>query len=196
MSWARDDRLVVERYDDYWGEPAYLDEITFLVIPDDDSRFQSLLSGDVQAITAERQLVVRQALAAEEAGTLEANVRIGNTSGGAIFNTLVPPVDDQRVRLGLAMARSQEGLVEVLDGTGLSPLMTQYHAPESPYYSEEAAEAPPKYDPEQAAELLQDYINVTATVSEVGGVASWTLPVGTEGDPIGQTRWAQVWIDQ
>ena len=159
VSWNRDDRLVVERYDDYWAEPAHLDEINFLVIPDDDSRLQSLFAGDIDAMTAERQLVLRQALAAEVDGTVETNVRIGNTSGGAIFNTLVPPVDDQRVRLGLAMARSQEELVEVLGGTGLSPLMTQYYAPDSPYYSEEVAEAWPTYDPEQAAELLQEYID-------------------------------------
>ena len=159
VSWARDDRLVVERYDDYWGEPAHLDRITFRPIPDEDTRLQSLISGDIDAMHSLRQALVTQAIAAEEQGQIETNVHIGNNGGGNVYNTLRPPVDDARVRLGLAHAIVQEDLIAVLGGEGISPAQTQFFSPDSPFYSETVAEAWPKYDPERASALLDEYVN-------------------------------------
>jgi peptide/nickel transport system substrate-binding protein len=159
-SWSRDDRLVVERYEDYWQEDQpYLDQITFRPIPDEDTRLQSLLSGDIDAMQTLRQSIVRQALDAEEQGTIETTLFIGNNGGGAIFNTNEPPVDDVRVRLGLAHAIDQEGLVDVLGGTGITPPQTQYFSPNSPFYSEDVNEAWPKLDEDRARELLDEYVN-------------------------------------
>lgn len=157
VSWARDDKLVVERYEDYWGTPGYLDQITFQPIPDEDTRLGSLLSGDIQAFTTLRQSIVTQALDAEEQGTIETTLYIGNNGGGAIYNTLVPPVDDQRVRLGLAHAINQDDLIDVLGGTGITPPQTQYYSPSSPFYSEAVEAAWPKYDADIAQTLLQEY---------------------------------------
>ncbi|HUF33271.1 MAG TPA: ABC transporter substrate-binding protein [Acidimicrobiales bacterium] len=160
VSWSRDDRLVVERYDGYWQEGLpYLDEITFRPIPDEDTRLQSLLSGDVEAMTTLRQSIVRQALDAEEQGTIETTLFIGNNGGGAIYNVNKPPVDDARVRLGLAHALDQEGLVDVLGGTGITPPQTQYFSPNSPFFSEAVDEAWPKLDEDRSRELLDEYVN-------------------------------------
>lgn len=159
VSWARDDKLVVERYEDYWGEPGYLDEITFQPIPDEDTRLQSLLSGDIEAFMTLRQSIVTQALDAEEQGSIETTLYIGNNGGGAIYNTLMPPVDDQRVRLGLAHAVDQEQLIQVLGGEGITPPQTQYFSPNSAFYSEAVEEAWPKYDVEAAQTLLQEYVD-------------------------------------
>jgi peptide/nickel transport system substrate-binding protein len=158
VSWQRDAQLVVERYDDYWqDETAYLDEIVFRVIPDEETRFQSLRSGDVDAMMSLRQSVVRQALEADEEGAVEAHPFIGNNGGGAIFNTEVPPVDDARVRRALAHGIDQDIMVEVLGGEGVTPNQTQYFSPDSPYYSERVEEAWPDYDVERAEELLDEY---------------------------------------
>jgi peptide/nickel transport system substrate-binding protein len=159
VSWTRDDRLVVERYDDYWGEPAYLDGITFQPIPDEDSRFSSVLSGDIDAFITLRQSIVTQALQADEDGTMETQLFIGNNGGGAIFNTLTPPVDDPRVRLGLAHAVKQEDLIDILGGTGITPVQSQFFSESSPWYSERVAEVWPTYDAEKAQSLLQEYID-------------------------------------
>ncbi len=159
VSWQRDAEFVVERYEDYWGEPGYLDRITFRPIPDEDTRLQSLLSGDVDAFTTLRQSIVTQALDAEEQGSIKTTLYIGNNGGGAIYNTLLPPVDDVRVRLGLAHAVNQEDLIEVLGGAGITPPQTQYFSPSSPFYSEAVEEAWPTYDPEVAQSLLDEYVN-------------------------------------
>ena len=155
VSWLRDSRIELEAYEDYWQEGLpYLDRLTFRPIPDEDTRLQSLLAGDIDAMTTLRQSIVRQALDAED---VETKLYIGNNGGGAVYNTLVPPVDDQRVRLGLAHAIDQDDLVEVLGGTGITPPQTQYFSPDNPFYSEDAAEAWPVYDVDRANELLDAY---------------------------------------
>lgn len=160
VSWNRDDSLVVQRNEDYWidGLP-YLDEIVFRPLPDEETRYQSLVSGGIDAMQSLRQSIVQQALDADDAGQLEANVYSGNNTGAAIFNVLQPPVDDVRVRRGMAYALDQELLIEVLGGEGISPPMTQYHSPDSPWFSEDVAEAWPTNDPDQARELLEEYVD-------------------------------------
>jgi peptide/nickel transport system substrate-binding protein len=44
------ERLVVERNEKYWGEPAKLDKITFRFFPDDTTRVLALQNGDVDLI--------------------------------------------------------------------------------------------------------------------------------------------------
>jgi peptide/nickel transport system substrate-binding protein len=137
----------------------YLDQITFRPITDENSRFQSLLSGDVDAFQTLRQANVRDARRAKEDGTIEISEFIGNNGGGSIFNTARAPVDDQRVRQGLALAIDQPALVEILGGTDITPPQTQWFSPDSPFFSEKVDKAWPSNDPEKAKELLDQYVN-------------------------------------
>lgn len=164
-TWQRDSRLVVKKNPDYWMEDSagnqlpYLDQITFRPIEDENTRFQSLLSGDVDAFHTLRQRNVRDAREAADRGDIEVAEFIGNNGGGSIFNTNQPPVDDVRVRQGLAYALDQDILVDILGGTGITPPQTQYFSPDSPWFSERVAEAWPQSDPERARELLEAYVN-------------------------------------
>ncbi|WP_421725059.1 ABC transporter substrate-binding protein [Bauldia sp.] len=47
VSFEPDQELVVERFEDYWGEPAPLDKITFLRIPEVANRITALVSGEI-----------------------------------------------------------------------------------------------------------------------------------------------------
>jgi peptide/nickel transport system substrate-binding protein len=165
VSWQRDSQLVVKRNEAYWMEDEdgnklpYLDQITFRPITDENTRFQSLLAGDIDAFHTLRQANVRDARNAEESGQIEVSEFIGNNGGGSIFNTAVAPVDDQRVRQGLAYALDQAALVEILGGTGITPPQSQYFSPDSPWFSEDVDEAWPQNDPARAQELLDEYVN-------------------------------------
>ena len=157
VSWQRDSNLVVEKNENYWQEGLpYLDAITFRPIPDEDTRLASLQSGDIDALQTLRQSTVARAREAQGVDNYE---YLGNNSGVSIINTSRPPFDDVRVRQALAHAIDQPALIEVLGGTGLTPEANQYFSPDSPYYSEEAAEAYPTFDAERAQELYDEYIN-------------------------------------
>jgi peptide/nickel transport system substrate-binding protein len=174
VSWQRDNALVVEKNEDYWQEGLpHLDRITFRPIPDEDTRLASLQSRDVDAMQSLRQSTVSRARDAEGVDNYEF---LGNNSGGSNFNTGRPPFDDVRVRKALALALDQEGLIEVLGGTGLTPPSTQFFGPNDPYYSEEAAEAWPSNRPEEAQEFYDDYINDPARSDgkPVGAPVSFT----------------------
>ncbi|TYP90509.1 ABC transporter substrate-binding protein [Blastococcus xanthinilyticus] len=162
-SWVRDDRLTVTANESYWGTDLglgpYLDEIVFRPIPDEDSRLQSMLSGDVDAFQTLRESIVGQAQDAAADGEIALHTFLGNNGGTTILNTLAAPLDDVRVRQALAHAADREQLIEVLGGTGITEPRTQFFTEDSPYYSEAVAEAYPAYDPERATELLQEYID-------------------------------------
>ncbi|HEX4905750.1 MAG TPA: ABC transporter substrate-binding protein [Acidimicrobiales bacterium] len=155
--WQRDSKLVLTRNPDYWQEGLpYLDEIVFRPIPDEDTRISSLKTGDVDAVQSLRQSAIRQLQDLDGVDTYEF---LGNNSGSAIFNTSVAPLDDVRVRRALAYALDQDQLIEVLGGTGITPAETQYFSEDSPYYSEAVAAAWPTGDAEEAAKLIDEYVN-------------------------------------
>src|SRR5919106_6457947 len=47
-SWTRGDRLVLVRNDDYWDEPADIEQLIFRPISDNAARLQALQSGEIQ----------------------------------------------------------------------------------------------------------------------------------------------------
>jgi peptide/nickel transport system substrate-binding protein len=157
VSWQRDNRLVVEKNENYWQEGLpYLDQITFRPIPDEDTRLASLQSGDIDAMQSLRQSTIARAL---DLDGVDNYTYLGNNSGGSLINTSRPPFDDVRIRQALAHAINQEALIDVLGGTGLTPPATQYFSPDSPFYSENAEKAFPDYDVDKAQELYDDYKN-------------------------------------
>ena len=50
VSWAPGDRLVLERFDGYWGKHPQFDRVTMRFIPRDPARIAALLAGDVMLI--------------------------------------------------------------------------------------------------------------------------------------------------
>jgi peptide/nickel transport system substrate-binding protein len=162
VSWTRDSELRLARNPNYWRVDAdgnqlpYLDELIFRPIPDEDARLNSVASDTVQMGQTLRQSSVLTARDLEGVTSYES---IGNNAGSAIMNTAVPPVDDVRVRLALAHALNQEDLIRVLGGQDITPAQTQFFSPDSPWFSAAVAEAWPSYDPERAAELIDEYVN-------------------------------------
>ncbi len=157
-----DNATVVVRNDAWWGtdpdgnELPYLDSITFRPIPDETTRLDSLLSGTVQAFQTLRQGTIRDALDADGIEVLQFQ---GNNMGGGMYNTAVPPLDDVRVRRGLTQLNPQDRVIEALGGTGISLPATQWFSPDSPWYSQKAADAWPTFDFEAGVASLQDYVD-------------------------------------
>ena len=160
-----DNRTDMERNPNYWmsdnfgTQLPYLDSISFHPIPDEGTRLDSLTSGTVTAMQTLRQATIRDARTMAEDGSLWMFEFQGNNSGGGMFNVLVPPYDDVRVRRGLLMSSRQDAVIAALGGEGISEPATQVFAKSSPFYSEAVAEAYASYDFDGAMALLEDYIN-------------------------------------
>ena len=105
VEWRTDDRIVVERNPDYWGEGLpYLDRIEVRFIPDGHSRFASLRAGDVDVIWTDRGTDVEAGQTDPSLVTFQVE---GNGAEVILFNTRRSPFDDARVRQALAYAWNQ-----------------------------------------------------------------------------------------
>ncbi|MGB1654225.1 MAG: ABC transporter substrate-binding protein [Acidimicrobiales bacterium] len=161
-----DNETVVVRNPLYWfvdrfgTQLPYLDSIAFRPIPDEGTRLDALLSGTTDVAQTLRQGTIRDARAARDGG---ADIFLfefqGNNVGGGMYNVLVPPFDDVRVRRGLVHMNSQENVIEALGGTGISLPGTQFFSPDSPWWSQKVADAWPQFDFAKGVELLTEYVN-------------------------------------
>ena len=115
-------RLVLEKYDGYWGRDdagnqlPYLDGITFTFYPDPTARTTAILTGDVdwiEYVPAVDVPALQVDPTVEITGGLAANYR------SLQFNTANAPFDDQRVRQAFAYAIDKQLVVDLaLFGTG------------------------------------------------------------------------------
>lgn len=115
-------RLVLERFNSYWGVDAagkqlpYLDGITFTFYPDPTARTTAILTGDVdwvEYVPAVDVLTLQADSNVEVTGGLAANYR------SLFFNAAVEPFDDARVRQAFAYAIDKQQIVDLaLFGTG------------------------------------------------------------------------------
>jgi peptide/nickel transport system substrate-binding protein len=157
-----DNETVVERNPDYWrtddfgNQLPYLDSISFRPIPDEGTRLDALTSGTINAMQTLRQGTIRDARAA---GNIELFEFQGNNTGGGMYNTAVPPFDDVRVRRGLTQMNDQDRVIEALGGTGISLPSTQWFSPDSPWWTQEAADSYPEFDFEAGRASIQEYVD-------------------------------------
>lgn len=157
-----DNETLMVRNENYWmtdqqGNPLpYLDEIAFRPIPDEGTRLSSLISGTTNALQSLRQGTIRDAREVDGITLFEFQ---GNNLGGGMFNTLIPPYDDVRVRKGLTHLNNQDAVIAALGGEGISLPGTQWFSPDSPWYSEAAAAAWPQFDIDAGTALVQEYVD-------------------------------------
>ncbi|WP_164736677.1 ABC transporter substrate-binding protein [Pararhodobacter zhoushanensis] len=148
--WSSGDRLVVERFADYWAaDEIQLDRVVFRVLPDTQTRYASLQSGEIDVMWTDRGQIIN------EATGNPALVAVSVDGGGAeniLINARMPHLSDQRVRAAIAHAWNQEALVRiswqdtkpVID----HPLGGTVECGNVGYRA---------YNPERARELLADY---------------------------------------
>lgn len=146
--WAKGSAITFERYDEYWGDPAGVAEVTLQYIPDFTAGVNAALDGSLDVLTAVDPNLVSQL---EDSG--EFTITSGRTTDKATlaFNNAKAPLDDVRVREALRRAIDHEALVEAI-GAG----QTLYGPiPElDPGYEDLSDVAP--YDPDEAIALLEE----------------------------------------
>lgn len=150
VSRAAQDNIVLERFDDYWGEKAYLDKVTYKIIENADSILMSLQSGAVDLFAHLTSTQVAQ-LGNEfniEEGTM-------NLVQAMYLNNAVAPFDDVRVRQALCYAIDRQQILDLaFDGYGSLIGSSMY--PAFGKYFDDSLTNYYTYDVEKAKALLAD----------------------------------------
>lgn len=147
--WEDGVSIKVEAFDNYWGEPALVDGLEFLVVTNAATRVAQLQSGEVQFIEALPSQLVEPLQAVPN---LEIVVQESTFARTFQMNTSKAPFDDVRVRQALNYAVDKEQLINVVfrgygtEMTSPIPETVFGHAPQEPY----------AYDPERARQLLEE----------------------------------------
>lgn len=151
VRWEPGHRIVVERNPDYWqaGKP-HLRQVTFLPLPNEDSRQAALLAGDVDVIQSPNTRFSAQY------GKRDGFKLMTSKGLGSVFlmmNTRKPPFDDVRVRRAIAHATDRPTFVKAL-------LQDQYPVSDSLLGPGSWAYTPvpdyPAYAPDRARALLAE----------------------------------------
>jgi peptide/nickel transport system substrate-binding protein len=153
-SWAAGDRLVLERNPDYWdkGRP-YLDRIVLKPLPDAQSRFASLQSGEAD-IVWDDEADADNILKAEKDPKLKVHTYAGSGAAVYAFNTKTAPFDDVRVRQALVMAIDRKKMSQAFTN-GLSRPATNPYGDGSWVKCKDDGALP--NDIEKATALIKDY---------------------------------------
>lgn len=153
-SWTAGDRLVLERNPNYWrkGWPR-LDRIVLRPLPDAQSRFASLLSGESDVVWAD-PFEADNILKAQKDKAFTVIQHVGSGASVYAFNTKVAPFDDVRVRQALVMALDRKKMSQVLTN-GLSLPATNPYGEGSWVKCKDDGALPT--DPAKAAALLKEY---------------------------------------
>jgi len=152
VEWLQGDRVVLERFEDYWQEGVpYLDKIVYKIIPEEATALMQLRLGEVHIL----EDVARKDIATlKEDENVVVELVTGIQHEQIYLNTARPPFDDIRVRQALSHAIDRQAIVEsVFEGyadVAEGPYHTWFwtHNPEwkQPY----------PYDPETAKKLLEE----------------------------------------
>jgi peptide/nickel transport system substrate-binding protein len=153
-SWTAGDRMVLERNPDYWDKDRIrLDRIVLRPLPDSQSRFASLQSGETDVVWADEFEADNIAKAKKDAA-LQVLVYAGSGAAVNAINTKVPPLDDVRVRQALVMAIDRKTYSQALTN-GLARPATNPYGDGSWVKCKDDGALP--NDPAKAAALIKEY---------------------------------------
>ncbi|TFV54131.1 ABC transporter substrate-binding protein [Geodermatophilus sp. DF01-2] len=156
-SWDRGNgEVTIVRNEDYWGEPALLDEIIFRTIPDGNTRRQELQAGTIDgydfvapADYASLQEEGFQILVRDPFNILYLGFNHGNVPG----TNANPALQDIRVRQAIAHAIDRETIVNSLLPEG-AEVAINFMPPTVDGWTEDVQTY--EYDPERARQLLEE----------------------------------------
>ena len=153
-SWSAGDRMVLERNPDYWnkGRP-YLDRLVLKPLPDAQSRFASLQSGEADIIWDD-EYDADNIQKAEKDPKLKVHTYVGSGAAVYAFNTKTPPFDDVRVRQALVMAIDRKKMSQAITN-GLARPASNPFGDGSWVKCKDDGALP--FDVEKAKALIKDY---------------------------------------
>ena len=151
QEWRSGERLVVARNEDYWDEALpNLDEVVFRILPDQDTRNQSLRAGEVDMTPVPTPAQVVAARADDSIAVHEYQ------SSGALswnFHNRKEPFKDPEVRRAVIQSVDADALIKVFY-QGTTVPTSGLFSENSPWHCDNLDW--PSYHPEQVSKVLAD----------------------------------------
>lgn len=131
--------ISLKKFEDYWGEPAYLDSVAYKIISSSDTLIMSLKGGSID---------ICQNLTSDQANELGDSFNIITDTMRLVqalyINNDVEPFDDVRVRQAVCYAIDKQWILDltadgkgVLVGSSMYPAFAKYYMPELANYYEQ-----------------------------------------------------------
>ena len=150
VSRAAQDNIILERFDGYWGAPAYLDRVTFKIMENTDSIIVSLQSGAVDLFA---HLGSAQAAQLEDSFNIEEGTM--NLVQALYLNHSEKPFDDIRVRQALCYAVDKQQIIDIAFSGYGHPIGSSMYPAFGKYFDESLTNHYSR-DIEKAKALLAD----------------------------------------
>src|SRR5215203_849414 len=152
VEWRSKEQVVVEKFADYWGEPAHLDRIIYRIVPDDNTLLVQLRTGELQLVGGSAALTairVEEALGIPDIVVMEH----GSQAWAHIDLKHWDHLRMTKVRQALDFATPSQDIIDkLLKGRALPSVADQ--APGS--WAHNPNIEPRPYDLEQAKALLTE----------------------------------------
>jgi len=151
LDWKKDGEVVLRRYEDYWGEKAYLDKLVFYPISQDQLRIQALVKGEIEGAQVEDIAGIKSEL--EFAGELRLREFSYLDIVYLALNMGKSPLNQLKVREAVYRAVNKEKLQDTfysekaIIAQGLIPPTLWGYNPDLSDY---------EFDPERSKELLKE----------------------------------------
>ncbi len=150
VSRSPQENFIMEKFDEYWGEPANIENVTFKICSNADSVVMDLEGGSIDMFPR-----VTATQAAELSGDFEVLEGTMNLVQALYLNNAVAPFDDVRVRQALCYAVSPDEIMTIIsDGKGTELGSSMYPA-FGKYFVEELNDTY-NQDIEKAKQLLAE----------------------------------------
>lgn len=150
VSRSLQENVVLQKFDDYWGEPAHIENVTLKVIADPDSIVMNLEGGAVDMFA--RLTSTQAAELSDNFNVLEGTM---NLVQALYLNNAVEPFDNELVRQALSYTVNKQEILDfVSDGQG-TPIASSMFPAFKKYYMEELNDVYTT-DIDKAKELLSE----------------------------------------
>ncbi|MCI6552957.1 MAG: ABC transporter substrate-binding protein [Lachnospiraceae bacterium] len=150
VSRSPQESFVVERFDEYWGEGAHIENVTFKVCANADSIVMDLEGGSIDMFAR-----VTAAQAAELSDKFEVLEGTMNLVQALYLNNEAEPFDDIRVRQALCYAASSQEIMDFVSGGKGTEIGSSMFPAFGKYYMEELKDTY-QQDLEKAKSLLAE----------------------------------------
>lgn len=115
-NWNRGAEIVLEKNNDYWGEPAKVDGVRIVVVPEQATRVAMIETGEAHVMLVGASDVAR----VEAMDGIDIDRVRGTRMDYVGFNVEKAPFDNVKVRQAISMAINKSDIVDgILDGQGV-----------------------------------------------------------------------------